>query len=84
MKSYSEDAHINVGSGEDVTIFELARFVCEVVGFEGKIVRDPSKPDGTPRKVMDSTRLHALGWRASTPLRQGIAQSYADYLAHAA
>jgi GDP-L-fucose synthase len=68
---------VNVGCGEDVTIRELAQTVMEVVGFEGRIAFDASKPDGTPRKWLDVSRLAALGWRARTPLREGIALAYA-------
>jgi GDP-L-fucose synthase len=80
MKTYSGDEHINVGSGKDLTIAELTRLVMTVVGYDGPVVHDLSKPDGTPRKLMDVSRLAALGWRASTPLEQGIAQSYAAFL----
>lgn len=68
---------VNIGCGEDVSIRELAQTVMDVVGFEGQIVFDASKPDGTPRKLLDVSRLAALGWRASTPLREGIAKAYA-------
>ena len=67
---------LNVGTGEDVTIRELAETVKSVVGFEGRIVFDSSKPDGTPRKLLDVSRLAALGWRARTPLRDGIRMAY--------
>jgi len=67
---------VNIGTGEDVTIAELARTVMSVVGFEGRIVFDTSKPDGTPRKLLDVSRLSALGWRASTPLRSGIQKAF--------
>jgi len=67
---------VNIGTGEDVTIAELARTVMSVVGFEGRIVFDTSKPDGTPRKLLDVRRLSALGWRASTPLRSGIQKAF--------
>lgn len=67
---------VNVGCGEDVTIAELAETVMSVVGFQGRIVYDASKPDGTPRKLLDVGRLAALGWKARTPLRQGIQQAY--------
>ena len=67
---------INVGTGEDVTIRELAGIVCRLVGFKGRIVFDTSKPDGTPRKLLDVSRLSALGWRASTPLPEGIGMAY--------
>jgi GDP-L-fucose synthase len=72
---------INVGTGEDITIADLAKTVSDVVGFEGDIVFDATKPDGTPRKLLDMTRLHAAGWHASTDLREGIALALADYLA---
>ena len=68
---------LNIGCGEDVTIRELAQTVMEVVGFEGRIVFDTRQPDGTPRKLLDVSRLAALGWRARTPLREGIARAYA-------
>ncbi len=67
---------INIGTGEDVTIRELAATVAEVLGFSGQIVFDTTKPDGTPRKLMDVSRLHRLGWRHSTSLKQGIAQTW--------
>ncbi|MDE4175257.1 GDP-L-fucose synthase [Phaeobacter sp. PT47_59] len=73
-------SHINVGSGTDVTILELAQMVAEVTGFEGKISTDPSKPDGTMRKLMDVSRLARLGWTASIPLKEGIAETYAWFL----
>lgn len=72
---------INIGVGEDLTILELANKVKSVVGFEGTIELDHTKPDGTMRKVMDTSRLHALGWRASTSLEQGLANVYRDYSA---
>ena len=80
LQAYSGNQHVNVGSGEDLTILELARIVCEVVGFEGRIVTDTSKPDGTPRKLMSSERLQDLGWKPSIPLREGIEQTYRWYL----
>jgi len=79
MKVYSESAHINVGSGEDLPILELARLVSEVVGFKGTIERDTSKPDGTPRKLMSSERLHALGWRPRIGLRKGLESAYRSF-----
>jgi GDP-L-fucose synthase len=84
MKSYSGFQHVNVGSGEDVTILELTKLVCEVVGFEGEIVHDASKPDGTPRKLMSADRLRAMGWKPKIALRDGIDQAYRWYLANAA
>jgi GDP-L-fucose synthase len=71
----------NIGTGEDVTIRELAETVMSVVGFEGNITFDASKPDGTPRKLLNVERLRALGWQASTSLRDGVALAYADFLA---
>lgn len=71
---------INIGVGEDATIAALAEQVSRTVGFEGEIVFDTSKPDGTPRKLLDVSRLHALGWRASTTLQAGLAKAYADFL----
>ena len=81
-REYSEDEHINVGSGIEVTIRELAERVARVVGFEGKLVWDATKPDGTPRKLMDSSRLAALGWTARIGLDEGLHRTYADFLAH--
>jgi GDP-L-fucose synthase len=80
MEQGQEGALLNVGVGEDVTIAALAQLVAEVVGFRGKLVFDTSKPDGTPRKLLDVSRLAALGWRARTPLREGIALAYRDFL----
>ncbi len=80
MKVYSADEHINVGSGEDLPIIELATLVADVVGFEGKVVHDLSKPDGTPRKLMSSEKLRALGWCPRIGLREGIASAYTAFL----
>lgn len=71
---------INLGSGEEVTIRDLLSMVCEVLGFDGEIVLDSSKPDGTPRKLLDSSRLFFLGWAPATRLREGIAKAYEDFL----
>jgi GDP-L-fucose synthase len=76
MKVYSGMDHVNVGTGEDVTILELANLVCEVVGFDGAIVADPSKPDGTPRKLLDISKLTATGWRPRYGLRDGLVDAY--------
>ncbi len=84
MKVYSDDSHINVGYGEDLTIRELAETVAGVVGFKGALTFDASKPDGTPRKLMDVTRINALGWKATTPLKDGIAKTYEWYRANVA
>ncbi|WP_046653867.1 GDP-L-fucose synthase [Brevundimonas diminuta] len=75
-------SHINVGSGTDVSILELAQIVARATGFEGRIETDPSKPDGTMRKLMDVSRLASMGWRASTPLEEGIRATYEWYLGH--
>lgn len=80
MQHYSEEQFINVGSGSDLTIRELAEMVREAVGFTGAIEWDSSKPDGTPRKLMDSSRLFALGWKPKVTLRDGIRLAYADFL----
>jgi len=71
---------INIGTGEDLTIRDLAQQVCATVGYRGRLVFDPTRPDGTPRKLLDITRMRQLGWRARTPLTEGIAQAYQDYL----
>ncbi len=81
LKTYSGDSHVNVGSGSDVSIMELTRMVMEVIGYDGPVITDPSKPDGTPRKLMDSSRLAALGWQSRIGLREGIADAYRHFLA---
>jgi GDP-L-fucose synthase len=81
MQHYSAALHVNVGAGEDIAIIELARLVMAVLSYDGELVTDPSKPDGTPRKLMDSARLRALGWAPKVGLRDGIARSYAAFLA---
>lgn len=83
LRTYSEDEHINVGSGRDVSILDLARLVCDVVGFEGEIRTDPSKPDGTPRKLMSGEKLARLGWRPHISLRDGIFDAYCWYVSNA-
>ncbi|MEQ7872929.1 GDP-L-fucose synthase [Sphingomonas sp. ASV193] len=77
---YSEAGHVNVGFGDDVPILELARMVAQVVGFDGSIVTDPSQPDGTPRKLLDSGLLRSLGWAPQIGLREGIAATYRWFL----
>jgi GDP-L-fucose synthase len=72
---------INVGTGEDITIRELADVIADVVGYSGKVSYDTSKPDGTPRKVLDVSRMRALGWRPQTSLREGVERAYEDFLA---
>lgn len=80
LKSYSGDKHVNVGSGEEISIFDLALLVSEVVGFDGKIDFDPSKPDGVPRKLMDSRKLRSMGWAPRIKLKEGIAKTYDWFL----
>jgi nucleoside-diphosphate-sugar epimerase len=75
-------SHLNVGVGEDLSIADLAREIAHVVGFEGRIAFDPDKPDGAPRKLLDVSRLHSLGWRAQVALREGLAETYAWFKAH--
>jgi GDP-L-fucose synthase len=75
MKSYSAHEHVNVGSGQEIAIADLIRRIAEIAGFEGSIVFDNSKPDGTPRKLMDSKKLAALGWRPRTSLDEGLSQT---------
>lgn len=81
MKMYSDDEHVNVGSGEDITILDLTRTVMRVLGYDGEIVHDHTKPDGTPRKLMDSSKLKGLHWTPRLSLEEGIARSYAAFLA---
>jgi GDP-L-fucose synthase len=81
MQNYSEEQFINVGSGSELTIRELAELVKRITGFSGKIVWDKSKPNGTPRKLMDSSRLFALGWKPKINLEAGIGLAYEDFLA---
>jgi GDP-L-fucose synthase len=80
MKSYSGSELVNIGTGEDITIAEFARVVAKAVGYTGTIGFDPSRPDGTPRKLLDVSRLAKLGWRARTSLEDGIRQAYRAYL----
>jgi GDP-L-fucose synthase len=80
IKGYSEDEHVNVGAGEDISILALTELVCRIVGFEGRIVHDLGKPDGTPRKLMNSDRLRAMGWTPRIGLEAGIAGTYRWFL----
>jgi GDP-L-fucose synthase len=81
MKCYSELEFLNIGTGEDTTIAEFARLVADVVGYRGAITFDISRPDGTPRKLLDVSHINALGWRATIPLRQGLQHMYVDFQA---
>ena len=76
LQKYDSPEIINVGCGEDVTIGELAKLICDLVGFDGELVWDRTKPDGTPRKLLDVTKIRALGWQPTIPLRNGIGQTY--------
>lgn len=80
LKNYSDAEHVNIGSGRDITIRELADIVCEIVGFRGRIETDPRKPDGTPRKLMSSSKLESMGWKPQIELRAGIKATYAEFL----
>jgi GDP-L-fucose synthase len=82
LEKYDSPEIINVGCGEDISIRELAELICDVVGFDGELAWDTSKPDGTPRKLLDITKVKALGWKPSIPLRDGIKQTYEWFLAN--
>jgi GDP-L-fucose synthase len=82
LEKYDSPEIINVGCGEDISIRELAELICELVGFDGELAWDTTKPDGTPRKLLDITKLRALGWKPSIPLRAGITQTYEWYKAN--
>ena len=77
MKTYSEKSHINIGTGEEISISDLANKIAKLVGYEGKIVQDTSKPDGTPRKVMDCSKIKAMGWKSNVNLDEGLEKTYA-------
>lgn len=81
MKYYSGDCFLNVGTGQEVSIRQFAELVAHIVGYRGTIVFDSSRPDGTPRKLLDVSKLAALGWRAKTPLSNGLKAAYADFIA---
>jgi GDP-L-fucose synthase len=80
MENYDDLQFVNIGVGEDVSIRDLAQLIKEVVGFEGQLEFDSSKPDGTPRKLMDVSKLNRLGWKAKTDLKDGIRLAYQDFL----
>ena len=82
LENYDSPETINVGVGEDLTIRELAEIVADVVGYDGELVQDFSKPDGSPRKLLDVSRINDLGWKATVPLREGIASTYTWFLEH--
>jgi GDP-L-fucose synthase len=80
MQNYSEEIHVNVGTGEDIAIHDLALLIKDIVGYNGKIHYDSAKPDGTPRKLLDVTKLHKTGWHHKTSLREGIEKMYEWYI----
>ena len=84
MKHYEGEEHVNIGVGSDLSILDLAHLVARVVGFNGELVFDSSKPDGTPRKLVDTTKINALGWTPRIPLEEGIQLAYKWFLANAA
>jgi len=84
LEKYDSPEIINVGCGEDISIRELAELICDVVGFEGELAWDKTKPDGTPRKLLDVSKLRRLGWKATIPLRDGIVRTYDWFLKHIA
>jgi GDP-L-fucose synthase len=81
LKNYSDAGFLNIGTGDDISVADFARLVASVVGFTGDLVFDASRADGTPRKLLDVSRLTALGWTARTDLRAGLAEAYRDFLA---
>ena len=80
MKHYSDEGFLNIGTGEEVSIRDFAQLVAEIVGYRGKLVFDTGRPDGTPRKLLDVSKLAALGWTVKTPLREGLRAAYKDFL----
>ncbi len=80
MNNYDSSEIVNIGSGEEVSISELAHTVKDVIGYDGELVFDETKPDGTPRKLLDCSKIHAMGWRHAVTLREGIAKAYEDFL----
>ncbi|MDW8349195.1 MAG: GDP-L-fucose synthase [Verrucomicrobiae bacterium] len=80
MDHYDDPEIINVGCGQDITIAELAHLIAKITGYTGKLIFDPSKPDGTPRKLLDISKIQALGWKATTPLEKGLEAAYSDWL----
>jgi GDP-L-fucose synthase len=84
METYSDEAIVNAGWGKDISIAELAELVKKIVGYEGAIAWDRDKPDGTPRKLLDCTRIFATGWKPTIELEQGIADTYRWYMQHVA
>jgi GDP-L-fucose synthase len=79
MQRYSDEQIVNVGSGEEVSVAQLAQLIADVVGYRGRLVFDASKPDGTPRKLLDTGMIHALSWQARIPLAQGLMQTHQQF-----
>jgi GDP-L-fucose synthase len=80
MENYNSSEIINIGTGEDITIRELAALISEVIGYKGEIRWDNTKPDGTPQKLLDVSRLHSMGWKHKTSLKDGLRLTYQDFL----
>ena len=80
LEQYDSPEIVNIGVGEDITIRELAELICDILDYRGRLVFDSTKPDGTPRKLLDVAKINALGWSPKIPLREGIAQTYQWYL----
>ncbi len=80
MKNHNESDWVNIGTGEDISIKELANLIKQIVGYEGELVWDTSKPDGTPRKLLDVSKINSLGWKHKTNLENGINKTYTWYL----
>jgi GDP-L-fucose synthase len=80
LEHYSDDQHVNVGSGAELSIADFARLIADIVGYRGELAFDPSRPDGVPRKLLDSSKLAAMGWQAQTSLRAGLEQTYAEFV----
>src|SRR5690554_2744210 len=80
METYNKKEFLNIGTGEDISILDLAHLVAQVIGYQGDIITNPEKPDGTPRKLMDVSKLHQLGWKHNTSLKEGIRSAYEDFL----
>jgi GDP-L-fucose synthase len=80
MENYNEPSLVNIGTGEDISIKDLANLVKRITGFNGELEFDTSKPDGTPKKLMDASKLHSTGWKHKVELEDGIAMAYEDFL----
>lgn len=81
LEHYTGESHLNVGSGDEATIAEAATLVAEVIGYKGRLIFDASRPDGTPRKLLDSAKLIEMGWQARTSLREGLNLTYLEFMA---